>query len=112
MDQDWYTDLMDAQNGVQSGRVVLDDLDLARANALDEELRRHELAMVADPKYAHPYMRLGAEIRGRIGGAASLSLTVPVQVNVYPGGYDKMLEDAEPPPKRTRARARRPADKE
>src|SRR3990167_1831183 len=48
--------------------------------------------------------RLVFETAGAIGGQAQVSVTLPVQVNVYQGGYEQMLADHEPPPKPVQAR--------
>ena len=97
MDPEWFADLMDAQEGIRTERVLIDDLAHAKATALDEEARRHDLAMGAvderpvRDRDALQAMRLGAEVRGRVGSAAGAP-TVAVQVNVYPGGMAHVLQ--------------------
>ena len=78
----WHAALMDAQAGALVDCPVLPD-DITRAWALDEEQRRHDLAMTASEKYAHPYLRLGMEAGGRVGSQAnSAPAANAIQINI------------------------------
>ena len=75
----WGDMLTEAEAGTLADCPVLPD-DLTRAFALEEEQRRHDLAMEADAKYAAPYLRLGMEALGRVGRPAMINNVVQVGV--------------------------------
>ena len=81
---DWYRYLMDAQQGLLEGQPLIPASEMTRAHAWAEEQKRHELAMEGGPKYAHPYMRLGAEIRKDVGQGAQASTRVDVRISIAP----------------------------
>ena len=86
MDPVWSLAL-DAATAQASPVAYTTSIAIARANRREEEHRRHELAMTASERYAHPYMRLGAEVAGDIGGTpqgAGAPGSVTVQVQVLP----------------------------
>ena len=89
MDPDWFTQLMDAQDGIAQGTTV-SDLDIARANAYAEEERRHDLAMDAKRDAdAISAMRLGKESIGRVGQGAQASASAAVIVRIErPAAYN------------------------
>ena len=78
---DWYRTLMDAQQGCKDGQPLIPASDITRAHAWTEEERRHKLSMEASERYAHPYMRLGAEIRRDVGHGSQQQAPA-VQVNI------------------------------
>ena len=85
----WRLALDDAQRGALLDCPVLPD-DVTRAWALDEEQRRHDLAMSASEKYAAPYLKMGMDAIGRgprgadATGTPSAQQTI-VQLQVYLG---------------------------
>ena len=92
---DWYRYLMDAQQGLLDGQPLIPASEMTRAHAWAEEQKRHELAMEGGPKYAHPYMRLGAEIRKDVGQGAQASARVDVRLSISGTGGEPRLTTME-----------------
>ena len=82
----WRAALAEAQAGALMDCPVLPD-DITRAYALEEEQRRHDLAMTASEKYAHPYLRLGMEVGGRVGAQSQgAQAQQAIQINIVVQG--------------------------
>ena len=88
----WGDMLRHAQAGTLDHCPVL-SVELTRAHAWAEEERRHKLSMEASERYAHPYMRLGAEIRGDIQHGP----TQAVQVNIGARTWDIAQQEQQEP---------------